>query len=108
VADALSRRYSGEKVALVVSRFDKSADIGTDDIEEVVHLPVRFTFPSDYRLALQALNAGRPFVLDGGSKLAAAVTAFANELTGAALQEPSPSGSRAVRPRFGVLRWMTS
>src|SRR5438128_12217941 len=43
VADALSRRYSGEKVALVVSRFDKSADIGTDDIEEVVHLPVRFT-----------------------------------------------------------------
>ena len=108
VADALSRRYSREKVALVVSRFDKSADIGTDDIEEVVHLPVRFTFPSDYRLALQALNAGRPFVLDGGSKLAAAVTAFANELNGGPLQEPSPSGSRAVRPRFGVLRWMTS
>jgi len=47
-------------------------------------------------------------VLDGGSKLAAAVTAFANELNGGPLQEPSPSGSRAVRPRFGVLRWMTS
>jgi pilus assembly protein CpaE len=109
VADALSRRYSREKVGLVVSRFDKGADIGTDDIEEVVHLPVRFTFPSDYRLALQALNAGRPFVLDGGSKLAAAVTAFAKELHGEALREPpQPPASGAVRPRFGVLRWMTS
>jgi pilus assembly protein CpaE len=109
VADALSRRYSREKVGLVVSRFDKGADIGTDDIEEVVHLPVRFTFPSDYRLALQALNAGRPFVLDGGSKLAAAVTTFAKELHGEALREPpQPPASGAVRPRFGVLRWMTS
>jgi len=47
VADALSRRYTREKVSLVVSRFDKAADIGTDDIQDVVHLPVRFTFPSD-------------------------------------------------------------
>ena len=109
LAEALSRRYTREKVSLVVSRFDKGADIGTDDIEDVVHLPVRFTFPSDYRLALHALNEGRPFVLDGGNKLAAAVAAFTKELNGNTLPEPTrPSGPGAVRPRFGVLRWMTS
>ena len=111
VADMLTRRYTRDKVALVVSRFDKGADIGADDIEEVVHLPVRFTFPSDYRLALHALNEGRPFVLDGASKLAAAVTAFSRELNGDAPAEParpSGSGSRPMRSRFGVLRWMTS
>jgi pilus assembly protein CpaE len=109
VADALSRRYTREKVSLVVSRFDKGADIGTDDIEHVVHLPVRFIFPSDYRLAVQALNEGRPFVLDGGNKLAAAVAAFTKQLAGETLAEAArPAGPGAVRPRFGVLRWMTS
>jgi len=109
VADALSRRYTREKVSLVVSRFDKAADIGTDDIQDVVHLPVRFTFPSDYRLAMHALNEGRPFVLDSGNKLAAAVAAFTKELNGAAPPEPArPPGPGALRPRFGVLRWMTS
>src|SRR5947207_9084615 len=41
VADALGRRYSRDKVSVVVSRFDKSADIGVEDIEEAVHAPVR-------------------------------------------------------------------
>src|SRR5204863_9775155 len=70
VAESLSRRYSRDKVSVVVSRFDKHSDIGANDIEQAVHAPLRFTFPSDYRLALQSLNAGRPFVLDGNSKLA--------------------------------------
>ena len=108
VAAALSRRYTREKVSLLVSRFDKGADIGTDDIEQTVHCPLRFTFPSDYRRALQALNNGRPFVLDSSSKLSAAVLAFSKELSGEAFQEPSPALSGALRARFGALRWMTS
>jgi pilus assembly protein CpaE len=108
VAGALSRRYTREKVALVVSRFDKSADIGTADIEQTVHAPLRFTFPSDYRLALQALNDGRPFVLDRSSKLSAAVLAFAKELSGVPLPEAPSSKPSALRTRFAALRWMTS
>ena len=108
MAAALSRRYTREKVSLLVSRFDKGADIGTDDIEQTVHCPLRFTFPSDYRRALQALNNGRPFVLDSSSKLSAAVLAFSKELSGEAFQEPSPALSGALRARFGALRWMTS
>jgi pilus assembly protein CpaE len=108
VAGALSRRYTREKVSLVVSRFDKSADIGTEDIEQTVHSPLRFTFPSDYRLALQALNDGRPFVLNSSSKLSAAVLAFSRELSGETFTEPAPARSGVLRARFGALRWMTS
>jgi len=107
VFEGLSR-YAREKVSVVVSRFDKSADIGTEDIEQAVHTPLRFMFPSDYWLALQALNAGRPFVLDGSSKLASAVLAFARELSGEAPREAVPSKSSAMFSRFSALRWMTS
>jgi pilus assembly protein CpaE len=108
VATALSRRYGRDKVSVVVSRFDKHSDIGTGDIEQAVHAPLRFTFPSDYRLALQALNAGRPFVLDGSSKLAAAVLAFTNTLNGDDAMELAASKSGRLRARLGALRWMTS
>jgi pilus assembly protein CpaE len=110
VVDALSRRYSRDNVALLVSRFDKGADITTEDIEEVVHAPVRATFPSDYRLALTALNDGRPFVVDSTSKLATAVTTFARDLMGvpaggaAAAASPKP---KSLLARFGALRWTT-
>ncbi len=48
---------------------------------------VRHTFPSDYRLALQAMNKGRPIVLDANSELAAAFSAFARDLAGVAEAE---------------------
>jgi pilus assembly protein CpaE len=108
VAAALSRRYGRDKVSVVVSRFDKSADIGINDIEQAVHAPLRFTFPSDYRLALQALNAGRPFVLDGSSKLATAVLEFTKALDGDIMPEPAAIKSGSLRARLGSLRWMTT
>ena len=42
--------------------------------------PVAHTFPSNYRVALEALNAGRPLVLDNHNKLAASLTGFARGL----------------------------
>jgi pilus assembly protein CpaE len=108
ITTALSRRYGREKVSVVVSRFDKHADIGVNDIEQAVHAPLRFTFPSDYRLALQALNAGRPFVLDGGNKLGSAVIEFTKTLTGGAAPERSVTKSGSLRARFGSLRWMAA
>jgi pilus assembly protein CpaE len=108
IATALSRRYGREKVSVVVSRFDKHADIGVNDIEQSVHAPLRYTFPSDYRLALQALNAGRPFVLDGGSKLASAVIEFTKSLTGEPAAESAGNKSGSLRSKFGSLRWMTA
>jgi pilus assembly protein CpaE len=107
VGEALGRRYTREKVSVVVSRFDRGADIGVDDIEDVVHAPVKHTFPSDYRLALTALNEGRPFVLESTSKLAEAVLAFTRDLTGLPDADGThPSKSKALLARFGVLRWV--
>ena len=66
-------------------------------------------FPSDYRLALTALNEGRPFVAESHSKLSSAVTAFARELTGLPADEAaSPPKPTALLARFGALRWTTS
>ena len=105
VADALGRRYTREKVSVVVSRFDKGAEIGVEDIEQVVHAPVRFTFPSDYRVAVQALNEGHPFVLNNDGKLAEAVTEFARQLTGERDTAGAPlSKMKALGVRFGLLR----
>ncbi len=104
VADALSRRYTREKVSVVVSRVDKGAEISVEDIEDVVHAPVRFTFPSDYRVAVQALNEGNPFVLSDRGKLSNAVTAFARQLIGEPETAPTLSVVKALGARFGVLR----
>jgi pilus assembly protein CpaE len=108
IVGALGRRYTRDKVSVVVSRFDKASEIGIGDIEEVVQTPVRYTFPSDYRLAVQAHNEGRPFVLGGTSALAASITAFAKQLTGESPFERAKVQTSALRARFPVLRWMTS
>ena len=77
---ALRQRYGKERLAVVVSRFDIQAEIGQGDVERVLGTPVAHTFPSNYRIALEALNTGRPVVLDNHNKLAAALTGFARGL----------------------------
>ena len=49
--------------------------------------------PSDYKVALDALNAGRPLVLDMESRLAKALAAFAKDLAGVVKERSErPSG----------------
>ncbi len=108
VAEALSRRYTRDKVSVVVSRFDKSAEIGVEDIEDVVHASVGFTFPSDYRVAVQALNEGNPFILSDRGKLSEAIVAFARQLTGDANEAPAMSRVKAFGARIGALRWLAT
>ena len=45
---------------MVISRSDRLAEIGHEDVERTVGARVTHTFPSDYRQALQALNKGQP------------------------------------------------
>ena len=85
---ALRQRYGKSTVNVVVSRYDQDAEIGRADVERVMGSPVSDVFPSNYRLALDALNRGRPFVLDNHSKLANSYTTFARRLVGAGVNEP--------------------
>jgi len=82
IATALRQRYGKGKVTVVVSRSDRLADIAHEDVERAVGSPVKFTFPSDYRRALQALNKGLPVTLDNHNELSGAFVRFAKGLTG--------------------------
>jgi septum formation inhibitor-activating ATPase MinD len=69
----------------VLTRTDRRAEIGHEDVERTVGVEITHTFPSDYRLALEGMNKGRPLVLEGQQELAKAFTAFARELAGVRL-----------------------
>jgi Flp pilus assembly CpaE family ATPase len=87
LANALRRRYPGARVTAMVNRFDRHAEIGHDDVERVIGIAVKHVIPSEYRVAIDALNAGRPVVLEQ-SRLAQALRALANDLGGIA-KEPN-------------------
>jgi pilus assembly protein CpaE len=91
---ALRQRYGKERLAVVVSRYDVMAEIGESDVERVLGTPVAHTFPSNYRIALEALNSGRPVVLDNHNKLAAALTGFARGLVDNGDERTSSPGKR--------------
>ena len=80
LASILRERYGSKRVSVVISRFDAKAEITNKDIQQAVGDPIRHTFPSDYRVALQALNRGRPLVLDNHTKLASSIQSFTRDL----------------------------
>jgi len=104
MAAALRQRYGKERIRVVVSRFDKQAEIGNEDVARVVGSPVSFTVPSDYRAALQALNKGRPLAMDKDTKLAAAFSGIACELAGV---RPQTAAEPAKASGGGLLGLIT-
>ena len=82
VTAMLRERYGRDKVALVLSRSDRDADISQADVEKAAGCAVSHTFPSNYRVALQALNKGRPVALDNHNDLSASFRRFAQHLAG--------------------------
>jgi pilus assembly protein CpaE len=101
MAAALRQRYGKDRVRVVISRFDKTAEIGREDVERVVGSPVTHLVGSDYRAALQALNKGRPLVLEAGSKLADAYKAIAFDLGG--VQAPAPADQQKAGGLLGLI-----
>jgi len=89
MAATLRERYSQARLSLVLTRTDRRAEIGLDDVERTVGMDVSHSFPSDYRLALQAMNKGRPIALDPQTELAHAFITFAHDLGGAKIEKRS-------------------
>jgi pilus assembly protein CpaE len=83
MAATLRQRYSQARLSLVVTRTDRRAEIGYEDVERTVGIDISNTFPSDYRAAVQAMNKGRPLVLDTPTELSKSFVAFARGLAGA-------------------------
>jgi pilus assembly protein CpaE len=80
LAAALRQRYGRDRVLVIVSRVDKHAEISQADIEKVVGSKIEHMLPSDYRLALDALNRGRPLALHNHNSLAAGFRDLARSL----------------------------
>jgi pilus assembly protein CpaE len=102
LAATLRERYGRDRVLVIVSRFDKQAEITQVDIEKVVEAKIQYMLPSDYRLALQALNNGRPLALDNHNKLAAGFRSLAKELAKVD-PEPKPQRNEPSGSLFGRL-----
>jgi pilus assembly protein CpaE len=90
LAAALRQRYGREKILIVVSRSDRQADIGHADVERAVGGEIAHTFPSDYRVALQALNKGRPLAFENHSDLSGSLKRFAFQLAGIKAEVAAP------------------
>ena len=100
IITVLRQRYGKEKVGVVVSRSDRQSEIRLEDLQGVVGLTVGHIFPSDYRLAVKALNKGEPIVVEGKSALAAAFQAYARELAKAEADETAPTRSSGLLGRL--------
>lgn len=100
MAVTLNQRYGKDRVELAVSRYDPNAGILQSDIERVVGSQIRHLLPSDYRVALEALNTGRPLALSNQSRLAGSLKTLAHELADLAADARPQKGSRSI---FGRL-----
>jgi pilus assembly protein CpaE len=94
---ALRQRHGKDKLSLVISRFNRLAEIAEEDVERVVGMKVKHRFPSDYPRALDALNKGRPLALDR-HELSAALERLGRSLAGL----ESPAAADKASPRFGL------
>ena len=100
----MRQRYGKDRVTIAISRADRTAEIAHEDVESAVGSKVRHTFPSDYRLALQAMNKGRPVALDNHSDLAGSFKTFARELTGVAANDDDQAVSAGLFSRLAGRR----
>jgi pilus assembly protein CpaE len=92
LAHMLRTRYGSSRVMAVMNRFDRRADIAHADVERVIGDSVKHLIPSDYRVAIEALNVGRPVALDQGA-LADSFRSLAGDLGGIVKQKRErPSG----------------
>lgn len=75
------RGYPNEKVWLVLNRATIRGGVPVADIEERLHVPVRYRIPDDQPLATHTINRGVPLVMSHrNSALGRAMAGFAAEL----------------------------
>jgi pilus assembly protein CpaE len=100
IVATLRQRYGSQRLRVVVNRYDKNGPVSAKDIAKVVGEPVACQIPSDYRVAAEAINVGRPIVLEEG-RLAKALRAAAAELVNVGKLEAAAPATSVL----GRLAW---
>jgi len=91
------RGYPDEKVWLVLNRATMRGGVPVADIEERLHVPVRYRIPDDQPLATHTINRGVPLVMSHpNSALARAMIGFAQELRREMAPEEAPVTAAAA------------
>jgi pilus assembly protein CpaE len=88
---ALRQRYGSQRLRVVINRHDTNGPVTAREIAEAVGEPIACLIPSDYRVAAEAIAAGRPIVLQEG-RLATALGKAAAELVTLAAAQPPAAG----------------
>ncbi len=104
MAATLKQRYGPNRLSVVLTRTDRRAEIGHEDVERTLSVDVKHAFPSDYRVALQAMNKGRPLVLDNHNELSGAFVAFAQDLAGIPRPDKGKPGTGGLFGRLSPKR----
>jgi pilus assembly protein CpaE len=94
LSTVLQQRYGRERVQVLVNRFDERAEIAQRDVERVTGLAVKHMLPNQYAAASTSQTAGKPLVLEPGTKLGSSLKTFTRAMAG--LPEPE------VRERSGL------
>lgn len=107
MAATLRQRHGKDKLTVVLSRPDRHAEIGHEDVERAVGVKVKHTVPSDYRRALEALNKGRPLALENLNELSGSLERLARSLAG--LEKPAaPNKASKGFSLFGSRKTVTA
>ncbi|MEJ2187750.1 MAG: hypothetical protein P8Z36_17815 [Gemmatimonadota bacterium] len=81
-----------ERLRLVVNRANANGLVSLDDIEETLGIEVYWTLSNDFQTVITSISAGRPLVLQGGSRYADELKALANDIASGA------QGATRVKP----------
>lgn len=72
----------GEKLHLVMNRFQDGGLISAEEIEQTLELPIYRTLPNTFEAASRSIDAGRPAMMNSRSTLSDALSALGSEITG--------------------------
>jgi len=100
IVATLRQRYGSQRLRVVINRYDKNGPVSAKDVAKVVGEPVACQIPSDYRVAAEAINVGRPIVSEDG-RLAKALRAAAAELVNVG----KPEAAAPAASVLGRLAW---
>lgn len=94
-----------EKVRVLINR-DMEGNITTNDVEKILGKPIWARIPSDYFLAVNALNKGLPFVISSPkSKMSLAFDEIAEKIT-TGKDTPASDSSSKQTAKKGLFKKM--